>query len=199
MHVFRHDKEQLKTLLVAGLRALKLAQLRWITKYFETKEIEYDYDSKNSNFRMKSVGVVFIFLLSTHMIGCIWLIVGRIDPDPDNWFVLARYRGESAANNIREVTSTEKYIDAVFYVVATMTGLGYGNIVPTTDLERFVDIFIMITGSSIYVGFFADFAVEIYNKNSKTIENDQKLEQAKNFGTQRGLPEDLRQRIRMYY
>lgn len=148
---------------------------------------------------MKSVGVVFIFLLSTHMIGCIWLIVGRIDPDPANWFVLARYAGESAAGNVREVTSAEKYIDAVFYVVATMTGLGYGNIVPTTDLERFVDIFIMITGSSIYVGFFADFAVEIYNKNSKTIENDEKLEQAKNFGTQRGLPEDLQLRIRVYY
>lgn len=63
-----------------------------------------------------------------------------------------------------------------------MTGLGYGNVVPSTNLEWFVDIFIMITGSSIYVGFFADFAVEIYNKNTKLIENDEKLEQAKNFG-----------------
>ena len=68
------------------------------------------------------------------------------------------------------------YIDAVLYTVATMTGLGYGNIVPSTNLEWLVDTFIMITGSSIYAGFFADFAVEIYNNNNLIIENEQKLE-----------------------
>lgn len=76
---------------------------------------------------------------------------------------MARYLGPTSVNNVREVTIFERYIDAVFYVVATMTGLGYGNIVPSTNLEYFVDIFIMITGCSIYAGFFADFAVEIYN------------------------------------
>jgi hypothetical protein len=106
------------------------------------------------------------------MIGCIWLVIGRIDPNRRNWFVMARYYGEGAADNVREVTIVEKYVDAVFYVVATMTGLGYGNIVPSTNLEYFVDIFIMITGSSIYAGFFADFAVEIYNQNKKKIENE---------------------------
>lgn len=77
--------------------------------------------------------------------------------------MMARYLGPTSVNNVREVTIFERYIDAVFYVVATMTGLGYGNIVPSTNLEYFVDIFIMITGCSIYAGFFADFAVEIYN------------------------------------
>jgi hypothetical protein len=57
----------------------------------------------------------------------------------------------------------------------------------------------MITGCSIYAGFFADFAVEIYNQNKKTIENEQKLEQAKQFSMQRNLPDDLRLRIRLYY
>ena len=76
---------------------------------------------------------------------------------------MAKYTGDNAKNNVREVKIIEKYVDAVFYTVATMTGLGYGNIVPSTNLEYFVDIFIMITGCSIYVGFFADFTVEIYN------------------------------------
>jgi hypothetical protein len=197
--IYRADPTKLSSLKVAALRALKLFRIKQFTKFFETKEIEYYLDQKNSNYNMKGIGVVFFFLLSTHMIGCIWLIVGRIDNNRENWFVMAKYSGPGAVGNIRDVTTAEKYIDAVFYVVATMTGLGYGNIVPSTNLEWFVDIFIMITGSSIYVGFFADFAVEIYNKNTKIIVNDQKLEQAKNFGTQRALPEDLRQRIRLYY
>ena len=99
------------------------------------------------------------------MIGCIWLVIGRIDPNRNNWFVMARYVGEAAKDNVRPVTDFEKYIDSVFYTVATMTGLGYGNIVPSTDYEYFVDTFIMIIGSSIYASFFADFAVEIYSKN----------------------------------
>ena len=115
-----------------------------------------------SFFNLRTIQVIFYFLLATHMIGCIWLIIGRIDTDRNNWFVMARY--EEHDTNVREVTIFEKYIDAVFYTVATMTGLGYGNIVPSTNLEYFVDIFIMITGSSIYAGFFADFAVEIYNQ-----------------------------------
>jgi hypothetical protein len=148
---------------------------------------------------MRSIQVVFYFLLATHMIGCIWLVIGRIDPNRNNWFVMAKYSGEAVRDNVRKVTVFEKYIDAVFYTVATMTGLGYGNVVPSTNLEYFVDIFIMITGSSIYAGFFADFAVEIYNQNKKNIENEQKLEQAKQFATQRNLPDEIRERIRLYY
>jgi hypothetical protein len=62
-----------------------------------------------------------------------------------------------------------------------MTGLGYGNIVPVTSLEYFVDMFIMATGASIYANFFAHFAVTIYGRNRITIENTKRLEQAKNF------------------
>lgn len=151
---------------IAILRALKLLRLRHLYKIFETKEIEAEYSPTKINQRMKSISVVVIFMLSTHMIGCIWLIVGRIDPNRTNWFVVAKYTGPNSVGNLREVTPIEKYFDGVFFVVAVMTGLGYGNIVPSTNLEWFVEIFIMIIGSSTYLGFFSDFAVEIYKKNS---------------------------------
>lgn len=197
--IHSNNPPSLNTFTVAVLRSLKLVRFGQISKFFETKEIENHLNKKKLWFNMRSIQVVFYFLLATHMIGCIWLIIGRIDPDRENWFVMAKYSGAGAVNNVREVTIFEKYIDAVFYVVATMTGLGYGNIVPSTNLEYFIDIFIMITGCSIYVGFFADFCVEIYNTNKKTIDNEQKLEQAKQFATQRNLPDDIRERIRLYY
>lgn len=100
--------------------------------------------------------VAYNFFMATHFIGCVWLMVGRLDPsETAGWFKMAKY-------DTLEATISEKYIEAVFFVVATMTGLGYGNIVPSTNLEWFVDSFIMITGASIYAKFFADFAVEIY-------------------------------------
>ena len=73
----------------------------------------------------------------------------------------------------------EQYIEALFFTVATMTGLGYGNVVPTTDLEYFVDLFIMITGASIYANFFANFIMALNERNAKRIESMKKLDQTK--------------------
>lgn len=116
------------------------------------------HDKQRLTSYLKSFKVVIYFFLATHLIGCVWLIVGRVEvlrnPEAYTWVDLAGF-------NENEATDFERYIDAVFFVVATMTGLGYGNIVPVTGLEQFVDIFIMITGSSIYANFFANFTVTI--------------------------------------
>lgn len=50
-------------------------------------------------------------------------------------------------------------MDSIIFVVATMCGLGFGNIVPSTNGEWFVTCFIMIAGSSIYANYFATFAI----------------------------------------
>lgn len=78
-------------------------------------------------------------------------------------------------------TNFQKYIESCFYTVATMTGLGFGNVVPTTDLEVLVIMPIMVTGASIYANLFANFIVSLNNKNAKTIEKIKKHDQAKNF------------------
>lgn len=57
------------------------------------------------------------------------------------------------------VGKPQKFMDAIIFVVATMCGLGFGNIVPSTDGEWFVACFIMIAGSSIYANYFATFAI----------------------------------------
>jgi hypothetical protein len=140
--------------------------------------------------------VIIYFLMATHLIGCIWLIVARVQlifiPGRQTWLDLAGFE----ENNASEF---ERYIDSLFFVVATMTGLGYGNIVPTTNWEYLIDIFIMITGSSIYANFFANFTVTIQNRNWRKIENTKKLEEAKNFATLRHLPEEIKSKIRLYY
>ena len=105
------------------------------------------------------VQVVYYFFLATHMIGCIWLLVARLDRNKEGWLVMANF------TKYPDVGILQKYVESVFFVVATMTGLGYGNIVPSTNLEYLVDCFIMIIGASIYANFFANFALEIYKQN----------------------------------
>lgn len=144
-------------------RMAKLLRIGEVSKYFGTKDIEYNTSKVKTGFNIKGLGVFLIYALTQHFIGCIWLIVGRIDPNRTNWFYMVKYYGPNAANNVRPPSDFEKYIDAQIFTMATMTGLGYGNIVPSTNLEWFADIFIMIAGASIYAGLFSDFAVAIYN------------------------------------
>ncbi len=114
--------------------------------------------------------VVYYFMLATHFIGCMWLLVARLESSADKgWFAMARF-------NQYKVSTFDKYIESLYFVVATMTGLGYGNIVPSTNPEWLTDCFIMITGASIYANFFANFAVEIYNQNKKQIENNKRFD-----------------------
>jgi len=78
---------------------------------------------------------------------------------------LVKYDAYSYVPNIR------KYIDSVFFVVSSMTGLGFAFIYPRTDLEYAMQSLIMVLGVSLYANFFAFFTVTIYNRNKKIIEN----------------------------
>jgi Ion channel len=63
------------------------------------------------------------------------------------------------------VPNIQKYIDSVFFVISSMTGLGFAYIYPRTDLEYGMQSLIMLLGVSLYANFFAFFAVTIYNRN----------------------------------
>jgi hypothetical protein len=52
-----------------------------------------------------------------------------------------------------------------------MTGLGFAYIYPRTDLEYAMQSMIMLLGVSVYANCFGFFAVTIYNRNKKLIEN----------------------------
>lgn len=140
---------------------------------------------------------LYYFLLATHFIGCVWLIVGRLDPEQASkgWLRMAKFNDGAK----RDATVFEKYVEAVFFVVATMTGLGYGNLVPSTNLEWVVDGCIMVTGVSVYINFFSNFMVDIYMSKIKLIENESRLEQVKQFAVQKNLNDEMRYKLRYYY
>ena len=57
-------------------------------------------------------------------------------------------------------TDIEKYVDSFFFVITTFGGAGYGNVIPSTNLEWFIDTFLNLIGSSLFICIFIDFVVE---------------------------------------
>ena len=73
-----------------------------------------------------------------------------------------------------------------------MTGLGFGFIFPRTELEIAMQTMIIIVGESIYANFFALFAVSIYNRSKKRIENMKRLEESKKLAVLRNFSNDIK-------
>ena len=48
------------------------------------------------------------------------------------------------------------------WAVSTMTGTCFGDVFPTTDIEIFATVIIMVIGSTFYCQIFADFETIIY-------------------------------------
>jgi CRP-like cAMP-binding protein len=67
----------------------------------------------------------------THFLACLWLFIPRVDPQQDlTWFKLVQY--DIYADRVTEL---QKYVDSAFFVVSSMTGLGFAYIYPRTRIE----------------------------------------------------------------
>ena len=183
------DKQTMCSITVAALRALKLLRSYQISHYFEQRIMASKRKSTFSH--IKTFQVVFNLVLAANFIGSSWLVTYRLEPkEYETWY---------SSTNMEDASNTERYVDAVFYVVATMTGLGYGDVIPLTYWEILVCLYIMATGATIFADFFGRFAAMIYFANANSIENRTKLEHAKRFAYQRNLPSDFKNKIFNYY
>lgn len=91
------------------------------------------------------------------------------------------------------------YIDAVTFIIASMTSIGFFMIYPRTDLEYAMQSVIMLIGVSVYANFFAFFIVSIYDRNRKEIENMMRFEEFKQLAVLRHFPKNIRIQTREYY
>lgn len=81
----------------------------------------------------------FMFvLLFTHLMSCFWYFSSKFeDTSPNTWV----YR-----LGLRESEPYELYIVSFYYILTTITTVGYGDITPVTITERIMCIFLFIFG-----------------------------------------------------
>jgi hypothetical protein len=147
---------------------MKLLRFRPFTAYFDMNKIK-----KNSQHAwiMRVIEVVYNFALGMHLICILFCIPNRFQ-DNYGWFAAAKYYDF-------EVPNWQKYLDSMVYVISNMSGMGFGNIVPITNGEWVVAIFIFMVGSSIYLNYYAQFAFQVQQQHYREMENTQKLEECK--------------------
>lgn len=107
-------------------------------------------------FVLRQFVLLGVMLGLVHMVGCLWLSVGRDGARRGEGWMVGTLTHPSFGITEREdgtydVGDNEyvhaQYIDAVYWAVVTMTSVGYGDLVPSTTTERTVAILVIAMGT----------------------------------------------------
>lgn len=91
------------------------------------------------------------------------------------------------------------YIKAIYWIITTMTTVGYGDITPESNHQLIYAIFVMIIGVGTYGYVIANLANLMGNIDTARMDFVRKMSVVEAFLVYRSIPADLEQRIREYY
>jgi hyperpolarization activated cyclic nucleotide-gated potassium channel 1 len=137
---------------------------------------------------MRILGFLMTISICAHIMGCMWFFLAKLDGfDPNSWVV----RG-----GMEDSSHQTQYIAAMYWAVTTVSSVGYGDIVGTTDMERVVSIIWMILGIGFYsfaIGALSSVLTILDNRNN---ELQVKLNAVEQMARVISINPDLKRRLR---
>ncbi|KAJ1445911.1 hypothetical protein M885DRAFT_548358 [Pelagophyceae sp. CCMP2097] len=103
-----------------------------------------------------------------------------MSPTPDDWAIWRRY------------------LAALYWALTTMTTVGYGDLLPQTDLERAATMVAMIVGGSFYGFVIAQISAIIGSTDLQSRRFCEKMDLVAGWLDHHDFPKDLNRRVRRY-
>lgn len=195
-------------LLTAGImpsfqpaRLLKMGKIAKVMKLLKMKEmlrrcegselmekVEEKSASKLSETMMRLVQLMFLNLVLAHWLACFGASV-------DSSHLDAYFEGLGV-----EPTKPQMYLAAVYWAMTTLSTVGYGDILPTTDVERVYSMFAMVVGGAFY-GYIIGSVTSIVSDmdlNARAVTKRMDLVQCW-LDCHLDIPKALRRRVRKSY
>jgi hypothetical protein len=127
----------------------------------------------NLRFFFKIFRLIIVAVTITYFIGCVWYVfcVSMAESNEFNFI-------EAWGLDKEEITQPHKLILSCYYVLTTLTTIGYGDLYPVNNSERIFAIFIMLLGVAMFsyvMGSFTDL-ISSYDKKLGIIDQNADLQ-----------------------
>ena len=177
------------------LRLLKLPRI------IRAARLVKKLDIFTSNKVIRVLKLIFLFLLLGHWIGCIWYFVGSWQAENVGaniftgdfvWIQRPLLNG----NGYDKTDVRTKYTAAVYWALTTMTSVGYGDIVPLTNIERYFTIFVQLLGAICTAVIFGNVGAALISHENALAKNSERVQTINEILDFHDLPDDLLGRIK---
>ena len=186
------DDDEYRTLRY--LKLLRLARLARLINCFKIANINLVLESFGKISMNLAMGRLFQFIIGflsvTHVMACLWWAVG--DRNNVSWW---SGDAHSWAVDFADESSSYKYLVSLYWAMGTMSGVGYGDVIPQNSHERLFGIFAELVGVfafGLVVGYVSTLVESVSYRNSVHRERHLKMS---TYIKQRNLPGNLQKRL----
>eukprot|EP00601_Ochromonadales_sp_CCMP2298_P003116 CAMPEP_0173170510 /NCGR_PEP_ID=MMETSP1141-20130122/1271_1 /TAXON_ID=483371 /ORGANISM="non described non described, Strain CCMP2298" /LENGTH=758 /DNA_ID=CAMNT_0014092399 /DNA_START=42 /DNA_END=2315 /DNA_ORIENTATION=+ len=178
---------------LANLRALKVLRMFRLFKLFHIFQLgEMIQSLKIPPLVLVVLTVMAQIFFLAHIFACFWhyIALPSGDDQPRTWLTEFDFEKENMY---------ERYIASMYYIIMTMLTIGYGDIHPTNDVERFYSIITMLTGGVVFGAMISRLATVIEKRNPEAKALTHHMTELKKFLKEISLPQDTRHAVMKAY
>jgi hypothetical protein len=140
------------------------------------------------------IAFILVYLCSSiaNVLACIWFGIARLYGYNGTWIAKA---------GLKPIPSIDNYVASLYFVVQSMTTVGYGDVSASNTIERGIAIVFMLIGVLLFLAVIKMLTEVFINFNhlSDTHNLIKKMEGLEKLGTLKTLDKSVKREIRDYY
>jgi len=189
--------------LLRYARLLKLLNFKRLDDVQKHVQDQIGWNAMSLEFLWKVTMLCLVFVAFNHMGGLMFIFIGRensalIEPyGPGGGYWDAEY-SESVISG-QGVSAMAQYVDAIYFVMMTLTSVGYGDIVPKLQSERLFVYILMMSTAFLYANVIGTFADLISNKRRDKNAFESKMRSVFAFLDLVECPKGTQDKVRSFY
>ena len=171
--------------LLRLLRLMKLLRILRVARIFERMNINTDKSF------FQGFKVFFYVSVVTHLVACLWYLIGSLEEGPESWVQSEDLIGHYA-------TLSNRYVSSLYWAFSSLTTVGFGDIRAHSDMEKLFSIVVMICGVTWYAFIISTLSSLLSGWDRKHVMAKKRMQEMTEFIRDVKVPKDLAGRVREY-
>lgn len=176
--------------ILKSCKALRLLRLSRLFKFLERQQLVGHV--------MRMLRMLFFFFLFAHWVACLWYALGAYyfthSQGVDGWLPACAPPLDPNSSPFSDL-----YVTSLYWVLTTWVTVGYGDVLPRTDLEKCFAMSVMVVGAVVYATIFGNVAILLQSLGRLDTIFKTKMETVNFYMDELDLPPAMQVRVRNYY